>query len=157
MKNIDMEAQAINRRFPHGSAGRSGSQSGFTLIEVMIAMLILSLGLLSVASAFAQGMLILVNTPTQLAAKELAYAIVDDIIVRYDAGIDNLAQTTVCSIPESCMWNGRTFSVDSITLVPPDPTAADPEIDVTVTVTWTGSVGNRSYTTPTVNIKRLSN
>ena len=65
----------------------TGGQSGFTLVEVLIAMVVLAFGLLSIAGAFANGMVILVGTPVQLAAKEMAYEIIDDCIVRRDAGI----------------------------------------------------------------------
>ena len=65
-----------------------GAQSGFTLIEVLLAVLILSAGLLTLAAVFAQGAVILVNTPVQLAAKEWAYEIIDEIAIRKDAGLE---------------------------------------------------------------------
>lgn len=144
----------------------TGDQSGFTLIEVLIAALILAVGLLTIASAFARGMIILANTPTQLAAKELAYAIIDDIIVQYDAQLFPLTQE-ICKNEASCEWNGRFFRVGPV-VISPNPAADEaspPSVDVTVTVTWSGygfaapdasGTGNeRSYTTPTATIKQL--
>ena len=64
-----------------------GGQSGFTLIEVLIAVIVLAVGLLTIAAVFAQGSMILINTPVQLAAKEWAYEIIDDIAIRNDAGL----------------------------------------------------------------------
>ena len=65
---------------------KTNNESGFTLIEVLIATIVLAIGLLSIAQAFAQGMLILVNTPVQLAAKELAFEIIDNYVVLGEAG-----------------------------------------------------------------------
>ena len=63
----------------------AGSQSGFTLIEVMIATFILLVGLLSLAAAFTQGMIIIADLPYTLAAKEAAAAVADTLAVQRDA------------------------------------------------------------------------
>jgi len=62
----------------------AGSQSGFTLIEVMIATFILLAGLLSLAAAFTQGMVIIADLPNILAAKEAAATVADILAVQRD-------------------------------------------------------------------------
>jgi len=53
-------------------------QSGFTLVEVLIAMLILTVGLLTIAGWLSQMMLVLTDTTVHLAAKEVARGIIAD-------------------------------------------------------------------------------
>jgi prepilin-type N-terminal cleavage/methylation domain-containing protein len=83
-------------------------QSGFTLVEVLIAVAVLAFGLLSIAASFTQGMLILANTPIQLAAKELAFEIIDDYVMRRDASIPITLNFTG---KEITTHDGRVFSV----------------------------------------------
>jgi prepilin-type N-terminal cleavage/methylation domain-containing protein len=62
------------------------SQSGFTLIEVLVAMLVLTVGLLTIAGVFANGMRVLAGTPMQLAAKELAATEIDNLTIAAETG-----------------------------------------------------------------------
>lgn len=64
----------------------TGCQSGFTLMEVLVALFVLAVGLLTIAAVLAQSMQILAGTPMQLAAKELAATVIDEITVSKDAG-----------------------------------------------------------------------
>jgi len=119
---------------------KSNCESGFTLVEVLIATLVLAIGLLSIAQAFAQGMVILVNTPTQLAAKELAFEIIDDYVVLGEAGLpaDSIAQQQITT------RDGRTFLVSADAKT--DPLNGD--VIVTVTVSYCTSCGGVVPTNP---------
>ena len=81
----------------------TGGQPGFSLVEVIIALFVLLVGLLTIAAAFTNGMRILAATPTQLAAKELAATIIDDLTISKDTGGtlagsgDAFVERTVCS------------------------------------------------------------
>ena len=121
------------------------SQSGFTLIEVLMAMLVLTFGLLAIAAVFAQGGIILVNTPVQLAAKELAYEFIDEIVVIKDAG---LVVPAVYVEPETefIRANGRTFLAGVTTA----PTSVDGELRVEITVTYWINGIERKYETAVI-------
>jgi len=130
----------------------AGNQSGFTLIEVMIAALVLAVGLLSVASAFTQGMLILANTPMQLAAKELAYEIIDEIAIKYDADDTSILEGQYLmdgSIRQ--IREGRVFDAEANVIINP----GSPGLTVTATVVYTINGHARTYTTPAVIINAL--
>ena len=62
-------------------------QYGFTLIEVMIAMLVLSIGLMTVASGFINVMRIAAEAPIHLAAKEIAAAEIDNLTMMLETGM----------------------------------------------------------------------
>jgi len=114
---------------------KSDGQSGFTLIEVLIATVVLAAGLLSIAQAFTQGMLILANTPVQLAAKELAFEIIDNYVVLHDAeipcaGINDGVETR----------DGRSFHVDATIDDFTNLSTCDLN-QVTITVTYCTSCG----------------
>ena len=121
-----------------------GGQSGFTFIEVLIAMVILTLGLLAVASMLTQGMAILAGTPAQLAAKELAGAIIDNIAVQSDAGtLGNLNVGTTSE--KGRQWNGMRFDVTTNYRVD-----TDGNFVVEVIVEYQVGAAQRRYTTTSI-------
>lgn len=68
------------------------SQSGFTLIETLIAVVILSGGLLALASAFSQGMVIMLTAHSQQIAKEKAAEAIESVFTSRDTRIITWAQ-----------------------------------------------------------------
>ena len=69
----------------------AGEQSGFTLIEVMVAMIILSIGLMTVAAGFLDVLRVAALAPVHLAAKEIAAAEIDSLTMRSESGMINVA------------------------------------------------------------------
>lgn len=63
---------------------RKKNHSGFTLVETMISMLILSGGLLALASAFAQGMIIMSTSHFHQVAKEKASEAIESVFTARD-------------------------------------------------------------------------
>jgi len=59
-------------------------QSGFTLLETMIAMIILGAGLLALASAFAQGMVVMSTSHFHSVAKEKASEAIESVFTSRD-------------------------------------------------------------------------
>lgn len=62
------------------------TEAGFTLVEAMLAMLILAGGLLALASAFAQGMLIMSTAHYHQIAKEKASEAIESVFTSRDTG-----------------------------------------------------------------------
>ena len=127
------------------NCNKTHNESGFTLIEVLIATIVLAIGLLSIAQAFAQGMLILVNTPVQLAAKELAFEIIDDFVVLGEAGkpVEPISQNITTR-------DGRTFLASASPVI--DPSSGDLVVDVVVT--YCTSCGGAPPTDPNASNSR---
>ena len=127
-----------------------GGQSGFTLIEVLLATFILAFGLLSVATAFGNGMLILANTPFQLAAKELAYEIIDEITLKYDTDV-------VITTGPYPLENGGKGMMRKDRVFDAVANVTDNGSDLAVTVTITYLIGGKAriYTTPTAIINPI--
>lgn len=131
----------------------AGGQSGFTLVEVMIATVILTVGLLGVAFFFSRGMLILAGTPTQLAAKELAEELVDHYTLLRDTGDTSWRvagrSSEICSAnerPDDCRLtrHGRNFRAETNIF-------NDGDWRVEITVFYMSPNGNeRSYTLRTI-------
>ena len=136
------------------------NNKGFTLIEVLVAIVIVSIGLLAVAGM--QNTAIYGNASSRDAtyAIQLAEEMVDRI--RVNAGdtpeiYDNIT-TTICAgsdpaLGDCTQWQSRlqtsglssaTGEVDVVTNVPISETAT-----ITVTVTW-GSITSRSVTVTTI-------
>ena len=131
----------------NGCRANKKGQSGFTLIEVLVAMVVLTAGLLAIAGAFNHGMLILVNTPTQLAAKELAYEIIDDYVIRKDTGISNTSGWLTLNSKPITTRDGRNFHVSASSSDSPancgefsNPAPDRRQVDVTVTYCATGGL-----------------
>jgi len=118
---------------------KTNNESGFTLIEVLIAMIVLAIGLLSIAQAFAQGMLILVNTPVQLAAKELAFEIIDNYVVLGEAG------EPAAPISQNITTrDGRTFLANASPTINSDTG----DLEVVVVVTYCTNCAGETPTDP---------
>lgn len=64
-----------------------GKQSGFTLIETMISIIILGGGLLALASAFSQGMILMATSHYQQIAKEKACEAVESVTSSRDTRV----------------------------------------------------------------------
>jgi hypothetical protein len=64
-----------------------GSFSGFSLVETLIAMLVLSSGLLALASAFAEGMIIMSSSHSHQIAKEKASEAIESVFTSRDTRI----------------------------------------------------------------------
>jgi len=123
---------------------KTNNESGFTLIEVLIATIVLAIGLLSIAQAFAQGMLILINTPVQLAAKELAFEIIDNYVVLGEAG------EPAAPISQNITTrDGRTFLASANPVI--DPSG---DLVVDVVVTYCTSCGGAPPTDPNAKNSR---
>lgn len=66
--------------------------AGFTLVETLIAMLVLSTGLLALATAFAQGMIIMSSSHFHQIAKEKASEAIESVFTSRDTRIISWAQ-----------------------------------------------------------------
>lgn len=102
----------------------TGGQSGFTLIEVMLATVILGIGLLAVADAFTRGMLIQSRSPLHAIAQEQAEIAFQDVRFRQDSGVavqneTNTPITDILGLPNGSSINladhgfTRTVAVDA--------------------------------------------
>jgi prepilin-type N-terminal cleavage/methylation domain-containing protein len=69
-----------------------GTQSGFTLVETMIAMVILGGGLLALASAFARGMILMSTSHYHEIAKEKASEAIESVTSSRDTRVITWAQ-----------------------------------------------------------------
>src|SRR6266536_5291753 len=75
----------------HGSRQRD-NQSGFTLIETMIAIILLSFGLLALASGFTQGMVFMSSSHQHRIAKEKASEAIESVSTARDTRVLSWAQ-----------------------------------------------------------------
>jgi len=82
----------------------AGEQSGFTLVEVMVAMIVLSIGLMTVAAGFLNVMRIAAVAPIHLAAKEVAASEIDNITMMIETGMATAASmNNQSNIRTNCM------------------------------------------------------
>jgi prepilin-type N-terminal cleavage/methylation domain-containing protein len=72
--------------------GSRSNQAGFTLVETMFAIIILSGGLLALASAFAQGMVVINTTHYHQIAKEKASEAIESVFTSRDTRTITWAQ-----------------------------------------------------------------
>jgi prepilin-type N-terminal cleavage/methylation domain-containing protein len=70
----------------------NASHAGFTLVETLIALLILSTGLLALATAFAQGMVIMSSAHYHQIAKEKASEAIESVFTSRDTRIISWSQ-----------------------------------------------------------------
>lgn len=143
----------------------SGKSAGFTLIEVLIAMTVLAVGIIAVAGFFMQGMIIVNETPKQLAVKEMALEIIDDYLLRREAGTTDFwtgdAEKTITTA------DNQVFSVEAaVTDVnATDPgncaeyfsaTAPGPQQEVNITVRYCQRNNLDCLNTPQQRIYRIT-
>lgn len=69
-----------------------GNQSGFTLVETLMAIVVLSGGLLALATAFAQGMIIMMSSHPHQVAKEKASEAIESVFTSRDTRIISWAR-----------------------------------------------------------------
>ena len=69
-----------------------GNQSGFTLVETLMATVILCGGLLALATAFAQGMIIMMSSHPHQVAKEKASEAIESVFTSRDTRIISWAR-----------------------------------------------------------------
>jgi prepilin-type N-terminal cleavage/methylation domain-containing protein len=120
---------------------RTNQQSGFTLLEAMIAIVILSFGILSLASVYAQGIQVAAMTQFDYIAEKQAEEAVETIFAARDSKL--LAWTNIRNV------TGAGAGDDGVFLVGPQPllaagvdglygTADDDKANPTVVITAPG-------------------
>jgi len=81
-----------SRPHPWERPAQRDNQSGFTLIETMIAIIILSFGLLALASGFTQGMIFMSSSHQHRIAKEKASEAIESVSTARDTRVLSWAQ-----------------------------------------------------------------
>jgi prepilin-type N-terminal cleavage/methylation domain-containing protein len=81
-----------------GNAGRSATEHGFSLIEVMVAMGVMSAGLLALVGVFAMGVTRMATSTPMLVAREKAREAVESVHAARDNG--ELAWNTVKNVAD---------------------------------------------------------
>src|SRR5437588_4014694 len=95
---------------------RSNIESGFTLLEAMIAIVILSFGILSLAAVYAQGIQVASMTQLDYIAEKKAEEAVETIFAARDSKL--LLWTNIRNV------TGSGGASDGVFLVPPQPLLA---------------------------------
>src|SRR5579864_1241562 len=131
------------RRDADGDAHGSG-ESGFTLIEVLVALTILSISLATLLAIFMQGLDRARETSNEAAARVLAQSLLTQA-----KAVPNLAFGASAGKINGLQWR---------TLIEPYGSAADRTAwqkipaQIVATVTWRGDGGMRSVTLSTLNL-----
>lgn len=96
---------------------RRRNQAGFTLIETMIATLVLSIGLLGLAGILAQGLAYMNVSQYEYIAQQKASEAVESIFTARDQG--QLTWTTICNV-SSTVCSGGIFLTGALPLCDPN-------------------------------------
>jgi type IV pilus modification protein PilV len=130
--------------FVHRRGPESDAQSGFTLVEVMMAMAILGVGLLSIAVAQLTAMKVSTRSKNQQQAMFLAREQMDDLEALNPGApiLQNAATTNDPANPIQVPSDtGATRFNRSVTVTPNNPSIGLAQ--VTVTVSWVQAQGTR--------------
>jgi prepilin-type N-terminal cleavage/methylation domain-containing protein len=96
---------------------RRRNQAGFTLIETMIATLVLSIGLLGLAGILAQGLAYMNVSQYEYIAQQKASEAIESIFTARDQG--QLTWTTICNV-SSTVCTGGIFLTGALPLCDPN-------------------------------------
>jgi type IV pilus assembly protein PilV len=144
-------------------------RNGFTLLEVLVALFVLSIGLLGIGKLMMMSARANDSAYMRSQATALAYTILDAMRANRQAALVQGYDTAVvapalqaCTVAAPCtsgqqaqndtfLWNqalaaelpGGTGNVATVTA--PDPTTGAPNITATVTVTWFDRVAEQSF------------
>ncbi len=77
-------------------------ERGFSLMEVLVAMMILTVGLLGLAQTFYGGMAIMMSSPSTLVAREKAREAIESVHAARDTVVLNWAQIRNVTAPTGC-------------------------------------------------------
>lgn len=105
------------RRTVMNARMRRRNQAGFTLIETMIATLVLSIGLLGLAGILAQGLAYMNVSQYEYIAQQKAAETVESIFTARDQG--QLTWTTICNVGSS-VCSGGIFLTGALPLCDPN-------------------------------------
>jgi prepilin-type N-terminal cleavage/methylation domain-containing protein len=106
---------------------RLASEAGFSLIEVITAMVLLTVGLLSLARVFYFGMAIVGTSSAQLIAREKAREAIESVHTARDTRVITWAQIRNAAAPDCSTWatttaaGGGTFLNGQQNLLAPGP------------------------------------
>ncbi len=96
---------------------RQSEESGFTLVEVMIAAIILVTGLLSLAYAFGLGLGSIDTAQMDSIARQKARQAMEDVFTARDTGGVTFSQ--ICNLPTTgCLFNAATTSTGATNYLP---------------------------------------
>jgi type IV pilus assembly protein PilV len=159
-------------RFPHPLA-RPRQSRGFTLLEVMVALLVMSIGLLGIAKMMVLSAQANDSAYMRSQATALAYTMLDAmrsnrqaaLVNGYDTAMGVFPGPVVCTVAAPCnsgqqaqndlsLWGnslaaelpGGQGSIATVTA--PDPTTGANNVTATVTVQWVDKVAESSFGTP---------
>jgi type IV pilus assembly protein PilV len=154
--------------------GRNSVESGFTLLEVLIALLVMSIGLLGIGKMMMLSARANDSAYMRSQATALAYTILDDMRANRSAAISQGYDTAqvapalqgCATAPPGCtstqvaqndtqLWNnalaaelpGGTGTV--FTAIAPDVQTGANNVTATITVTWLDTVAEQSFGNPT--------